>query len=400
MNIEQRRKGRVVASHRIAITALRLGAMFALAALIWAGVVAVRGGTWWGPAHTFLLGTVALAISGAAQMFTITWSAAPAPPAAKAGTQRWSIAGGAAVVLIGVSQDLVALTVVGAGAVMAGILLLAHSLVSAVRHSLLRRFDLSARFYLLATGCAVVGVSLGLLLGAEWAGTAYTRIRVVHGHLNLVGFIGFTIVGTLPTILPTFAHHRAVSGREAIWGWRLAIAAVVVMASGLLFGEQAVGVGTFIAAGSLMVVLGGVVVRLSETGARGGLPYLQVVIGSGWLVVWAVVDAVRLIADGASAAFDRWIAASVIAGVGQVLLGSLAYLVPVLAGPGPRLARNLEKFDRRRWLPLGAANLVPLAVMSGMPEVAVIATALWIGDFASRLVRLERGRDEVSSTGQ
>ena len=393
MNIEQRRRGRVVASHRIAITALRLGAAFALVALIWAGWVTVRGGTWWGPTHAFLLGTVALAISGAAQMFTITWSAAPAPPATTAASQRWSIALGAAAVLIGVSQDMVALTVVGALAVIVGILLLAHSLISAVRHSLLRRFDLSARFYLLATGCAVVGVTLGLVLGAGLAGTAYTRMRVVHGHLNLVGFIGFTIIGTLPTILPTFAHHRAVSGREAIWGWRLAVAAVLVMVSGLLFGEQAVGVGTLIAAGSLMVVLGGVIVRLSETGARGGLPYLQVVVGSGWLVVWAVIDAFRLITDGPFAAFDRWIAAAVIAGVGQVLLGSLAYLLPVLAGPGPRLARNLDRFDRRRWLPLGAANLVPLAVMSGVPGVAAIATALWITDFATRLVRLERSGD-------
>lgn len=400
MNLEDRRKGRVVASHRIAVTAFRLGGGFAVVAVIWAAWIALRGGSWWGPAHAFLLGTVALAISGAAQMFTITWSAAPAPPAVNAAGQRWSIAGGAAAVLIGVSQDLTALTVVGAVAVLTGVGLLAHSLVRAVRHSLLRRFDLSARFYLLAIGCAVVGITLGLILGAGWAGTSYTRIRVVHGHLNLVGFVGFTIVGTLPTILPTFAHHRAVSGREAIWGWRLAIVSAVAMTAGLVFGEQAIGVGTLLAAAAMSVVLGGIVIRLSETGGRGGLPYLQVVAGSAWLIVWAVVDAVRLFTDGPLGAFDRWIAAAVIAGVGQVLLGSLAYLIPVLAGAGPRLTRNFERFDRRRWLPLIAANTVPLALVGEMPSLAAVAAGLWVVDFAWRLVRLERGGGEVNSAGR
>ncbi|MFP5331993.1 MAG: hypothetical protein ACLGHX_06515 [Acidimicrobiia bacterium] len=388
--IEQRRRGRVVASHRIAVNAFRVAGFFLLVAISWAGWVAIRGGSWWGPTHTFLLGTVSLAISGAAQMFTITWSAAPAPSALTATAQRWSIAGGAMAVLVGVSQDRVALTVVGALAVIVGILLLGHSLIDAVRHSLLRRFDLSARFYLLAIGCAVVGVSLGLLLGTGWVGDSYTRVRVVHGHLNLIGFIGFTIVGTLPTILPTFAHHHAVSGREAIWGWRLAVIAAAAILSGVVLGERAVGVGTLLAATSLLAVLGGVVVRLAETGPRGGLPYLQVSLGSMWLAVWAVVDGARLLVDGPGAAFDRWIAAAVLAGVGQVLLGSLAYLVPVLAGPGPRLARNFESFERRRWLPLIAANAIPFGLIGGVPAVAATAATLWVLDFGARLVRLDR----------
>ena len=386
----------MAASHSIAVAAFRLAAVFVVVAVGWAVWVVTAGGSWWGPAHSFLLGTVTLAIAGASQMFTITWSAAPAPPAALASSQRWLHAAGVGVVLAGVTTGLAGAVLVGGLAVMAGIGLLAQSLVSAVRHSLLRRFDLSARFYLLGIGCAAVGVALGVLMGMDVAGSHYVRFRTVHGHLNLVGFIGFTIVGTLPTILPTFAHHRAVSGREAKLAWVLAIAAAVSMAAGLLFGPVAVGFGSLLATGALLTILVGVVGRLGKTGLRGGLPYLQVVAGSVWLAVWAVVDATRLLLGESVPPFDRWTAAAIIAGVGQVLFGSLAYLIPVLLGPGPRLSRNFARLDTHRRLPLVALNGAAVALVIGHGAVTAVLVTVWLGDLVRRLVTLE-GRDAAQS---
>jgi nitrite reductase (NO-forming) len=399
MTIEDRRRRRVVASHRIAVTALRLAAVFGVGAIGWALWVLWNGGSWWGPIHTFLLGTVTLAIAGATQLFTITWSAAPAPLAATAAAQRWLQSAGAITVLVGMTVRSSGAVLVGGVLVIAGVAVLAFSLVSAVRHSLLRRFDLSARFYLLGFGCAIVGVVLGILMGIDiaedspWFGEgvlSYVHLRTVHGHLNLVGFIGFTIIGTLPTILPTFAHHRAVSGTEAKAAWILAIGAGTAMTAGLLLGEPAVGFGTLLAAGALLTILTGVVVRLGKTGLRGGLPYFQVVAGSIWLAVWAVVDATRLFTDQAVPPFDRWIAAAVIAGVGQVLFGSLAYLVPVLLGPGPRLTRNFERMDAHRWVPLTALNGAAVALIAEVPTVTLLLLAVWLADLLRRLIGLER----------
>jgi nitrite reductase (NO-forming) len=392
VGIEDRRRGRVVASHRIAVTALRLAGLFGTIAVAWGLRVVIVGGSWWGPVHAFLLGAVTLAIAGAAQMFTITWSAAPAPPAWIAAAQRWVHAVGAGLVLAGVTGRTVGVTVVGGVAVLAGLGLLAFSLIGAIRHSLLRRFDLSARFYLLGLGCAVVGVVLGVLMTAGLTGTRYPVFRVVHGHLNLVGFVGFTIIGTIPTLLPTFARHRAVSGREAILGWRMAGAAAAAMMAGLLVGEWAVAVGSLLAAGALAVVVTGVVVRLGRTGLRGGLAYVQVVAGCVWLVAWAAVDASRLLTASGGAAFDQWIAAAVLGGVGQVLLGSLAYLIPVLVGPGPALGASLARFDRRRWLPLVAANVAAVTVLVGAPGVVVPLVGLWLADFAGRTIAVVRPR--------
>lgn len=396
MTIENRRRRRVVASHEIAFTAFRLAGVFAAVAGGWAIWVLVAGGSWWGPMHALLLGTVTLAIGGATQLFTITWAAAPAPPASVATAQRWSVAAGAATVLVGMTLRNEGAIIVGGIAAGAGLLILAFSLVSAVRHSLLRRFDLSARFYLLGIGCVVVGVTLGVLMGIGLAGDLYSRFRVVHGHLNLVGFVGFTIIGTIPTILPTFAHHRSVSGREAIVGWWMAVAAALAMLAGLVWGERPVGMGTLLAGAALVIVVSGVVGRLGRTAGRGGLPLFQVIIGCGWLAVWAIVDGARLLSGATTPAFDVWMTVAVVAGVGQVLLGSLAYLLPVLFGPGPVLGRNFERFDRHRWLPLASANGAAFGLLLGANLVAVGGFTIWVVDFARRLISLERGSRRVN----
>ena len=88
------RANRVVGSHVIARRALAAAGVFALIALGWGVVVLMQGGSWWGPLHAFLAGTVVLAISGASQMFTITWAAAPAPPAWLARLQLWLVVAG------------------------------------------------------------------------------------------------------------------------------------------------------------------------------------------------------------------------------------------------------------------------------------------------------------------
>lgn len=378
----------MIESHTIARAALRAGSGFAVVAAVWSAVVLVRGGSWWGPLHAFLAGTVLLAISGTSQMFTVTWAAAPAPSRVAASGQRWLAIVGAAAVLVGVSRSLPALTWAGAGALAAALLLLAWSIRQSVRRSLLRRFDLSSRFYLVASMCGVVGVTLGGLLATGTAGGAFAPMRIVHSHLNLVGFVGLTIVGTLPTFLPTVAHHRAVSGREATAAWAMGAAGAVAMAAGLWTGPQAVGAGTILVGASAASILAGILARLWRAG-RKRPEFVQICLGTGWLIVWSMVDGTRLLAGAPSTAFGGWTAAAILAGVGQVLAGSLAYLLPVLAGPP--LADNLARMTSRPWTPWVAANLAGAALVTANPEVAVAAAILWGIDFAVRVASLRRG---------
>lgn len=389
------RKGRVVASHRIASAAFVLAGGFGVVAVVWALWVLLRGGTWWGPLHSFLAGTVLLAIAGATQLFTITWAAAPAPSPALSAAQRRVTASGVVLVLSGVATATRWAAGTGAVLVIVGIGLLALSLVSAVRRSLLRRYDLASRFYLLALAAGVIGVGLGGAMAVGVAGDHFHGFRIAHARLNLVGMVGFTIIGTLPTILPTFARHRSVSGREALTGWWLTCAAAGAMTAGVFLGHGVIGVGVITTALALIIVLGGVVVRLGSRGLQGRLAYVQVVLGCVWLVAWALVDGARLVAGDLSPPFAGWIGAAVVSGVGQVLLGSLAYLLAVLAGPPPRLARNLDRTNRRPWIPLTLANGAGLGMVFGIEVLAAPAVAFWVLDFGVRLLRLEwRDRDQ------
>lgn len=396
---ETRGQGRVRGAHHIAAAAFRLGGGFAIVAVGWALVVAMRGGSWWGPMHAFLAGTLLLAISGASQMFTITWASAQPPAPGLAAAQRWAVTLGVGAALVGMATETSWLVGVGAVVALSGLVLLAMSLLGAVRRSLLRRFDLSARFYLLALVAGVVGITLGGIMGSGLAGDWHSRLRLVHSHLNLVGLVGMTVVGTLPTILPTFAHHRAVSGREAVAGWWLALVAMAAVVGGVEAGEPMVGAGTLLAGVSLGLILGGVLVRLGKRGLKGGLSYGQVAIGSVWLLAWALVDGVRLLTSGAPDPYPTWNGAVVLAGLGQILFGSLAYLVPVLAGAPPRLGRNLTRMTERPWLPLLLANLAGVLILTSPGAAAAVAAGLWLADFAIRLVRLEwRDRGPIGRT--
>lgn len=385
-------RNRVVEAHRLVRIALVVAAGFGVTSLAWAGIVLVRGGWWWGPVHSFLIGVVLAAISAVSQMFTITWSSAPPPARTVSTLQGVLLVSGAILVLVGVVNGLAPLVWVGGTLVAGALVLLGAILLSVIRRSLLRRFDLSIRFYLLALSCGAVGVTLGLLLGSGAIGESYAVTRLVHSHLNLVGLVGFTILGTVPTLLPTFAHRRAVSGREAVVGWRVCIGSSLLITAGLVGPAWLVGAGTIAAGLAAAMITSVIVVRLGRKGLSETLPYLQVITGVGWLVAWAMVDGWMLIAGTPLESFSGWTAAAVVAGVGQVLAGSVAYLIPVAIGTP--ITDNLQRMGHWPALPLLLASTTGLFLAMEIPRGATIAGGLWLGDFLRRLATVRRPQKE------
>ena len=391
------RRGRVVESHRLLGIALGLSAIFTIGAIVWAIVLATNGGSWWGPVHAFLAGAVLAAISGASQMFTITWATTSPPPRWMTITQGSLLVGGVVLVLIGVPLSIDPLIWLGGVSVASSLALLGYAIATIVKQSLLRRFDLSSRFYILAMATGVIGVTLGVLVATAVFPSEYRLVRTVHLHLNLIGLVGFTIIGTLPTLLATLAKHKVVSGREARVAWWLCLAMVMVTLAALGGPIQVVGVGNLLAVGAALMVTGGVVYRFLAMGKRPGLSFWAVVSGMVWLVMWASVDGVGLIADAPVQYFSRWTMAAVVFGVGQVLAGSVAYLVPVLFGVP--LRENLDRMSRHPAIPLVAANSAALALVAGLSTVAAVLGAVWLVDFARRLVSLRRGATEPVAHG-
>jgi nitrite reductase (NO-forming) len=378
---------RVVESHNIARAAFLGALFFALLAVGWAIFVLTVGASWWGPMHAFLAGTVLLAISGASQMFTITWSSTRPPSGMMTTTQRWLLIVGAAMVLFGITVDLDLVVWIGTGAIASSLAMLAVSITGAVRRSLLRRFDLSARFYVAAVASGIVGVSLGAVIGTGTAGAAFTQLRLAHSHLNLVGLVGLTIIGTIPTLLPTTAYRRAVSGREAIVSLWFGLGGAFLIGVGI-WRSELVGVGTILVGLSGGTLLTGILVRIWEEGRR-KLAFLQITAGMTWLVAWALSDGIQVASTGQMRPFGGWTGAAVIAGVGQVLLGSVGYLLPVLKGSPFEHSRTV--MARSPWLPLLAANGAGLFIAAGWAIGAVAATAVWVADFGVRVFQVARG---------
>jgi nitrite reductase (NO-forming) len=398
MQRDDPRRGRVARSHTVATAAFRLAAVFILWAALWAvGRIVEGAGSWWGPLHLFMAGAVLLAISGATQLFSVTWAAAVPPDRRLAGWQRWVVAVGAAAAVVGVTRDLTWLTVAGGVLLGGGLAALGWILVGIVRRSLLRRFDLPGRFYMLAVASGVVGVALGVVLGAGAVDAAYLDVRTAHMHLNVVGLVGFTILGTLPTLLPTTVRHRMVSGREATAAWWGCVGGAGLMAAGVVWGPVPVGVGVGLVAVSGAALAGGIVVRLGASRLAGsGLPALLITTGTWWLLGWAGYQAVVLV-GGSHTIYGRGVAVGV-AGVALVLFGSLAYLVPVLAaGGGEALTANFARMHGWGTARVLVANAVPVMLVARVPAVvAGAAAALFLADYAVRVGRLLWARRQAA----
>jgi hypothetical protein len=85
---------------------------------------------------------------------------------------------------------------------------------------------------------------------------------------------------------------------------------------------------------------------------------------------------------------DRWLVVLVVAGYGQILWGSLAYLLPMLRGGGH--ARLSEGFaSTRSWLGLAAANAAGLSAAAAAPgRVTALLVAVWVIDSGWRAARV------------
>lgn len=396
------RPRRVADSHQIVGAAFRLSAVFILWAAGWSVYRAFVPGSWWGPLHAFMVGGVLLAISGATQLFSVTWAAAIPPDPRLALSQRWMLATGAATAIAGVVWESTPVVVLGATLVGLGLLTLGWILIGVTRRSLLKRFGLSSRFYLLGIAAGAIGVMLGGLIASGSSGSRYLDFRVAHMHLNVVGLVGFTIVGTLPTILPTMVRHKMVSGREAVFGFWGSAAALTVMAAGTLAGPVVVGIGCGLAGVGSAATLVGIVVRLGVPKVlKSGLPALLVTSGSLWLIGWVFVESITLI-GGHQAIWSRATAVGV-GGVALVLFGSLAYLVPVLAGPGSSLAANFERMRGSPWARFALANGAVAAAALGLPGgVALVLGGAFLTDFGIRTIAVltrRRRRNAAPSHG-
>jgi hypothetical protein len=365
---------------------LLVAAGFTGAAVV-SGITRV-GGDWWVPLHLFVVGALLSAVSATTQMLAVTWSASPAPRPLVAAAQRWTLAAGAVVLIVGRETDRTWMFVAGGTTVIAAVLGLGVILIRIRRRAVTPRFAPAIEAYVAAVVAGAAGMSIGLALGTGRAGRSFVHLRDVHLVLNVFGLVGLVIAATLPYFAATQVRSK-MSPRATPSTMRLVFGALVtataVAATGRLIGRPGVA-----AAGLLAYALGLLVIaallpiytrsRLRWAGPR----LLQLAAGIAWWAAMTVALAVAAVSGAADGAFLR---ALVIGGFAQILVASLAYLGPVLRGGGhEQLTAGFA--ITRSWVSLTAGNMAAMAALVGHDPTLAAALAVLLTDVAFRAARL------------
>lgn len=360
--------------------------------------VAVPG---WLLIHLLLLGAVTHSIVVWSNHFAETLLHAPTGPGERR-RQSWRLVllnGGALLVVVGVPSQVWGLTLTGACLVAAAVGWHGASLVHRLRRALPSRFRPLVRYYVAAAACLPVGAGLGATLARGLADPLHDRVALAHVAVNVLGWMGLTVVGTLVTLWPTMLRTRMAEGAEraAYRALPLLLGAVAVAAAGALAGLA------LLAAAGVLGYLGGLALvgRAFVATARAkpptSYPTWSVLAAAAWLAATLIVLVVAVAAAPSWAAVGTRLDALAVplaAGFGaQVLLGALSYLIPVVLGGGPAAVRAANtEFERAGALRITLVNGGLLLCVLPVPSlVRVLCSVLVLVGLAGFLPLAFRG---------
>ncbi|MDQ5974944.1 MAG: hypothetical protein QG661_2153, partial [Actinomycetota bacterium] len=343
------------------------------------------------PAATWLV--VLLLVLGAVTSALLVWSwhfsvavlRAPQPPTRRGEAVRIITANiGALAVVVGVLVNASAITAIGALAVAGAVMAHVGALVIRLRRALPSRFAFTVRAYVAAGLLLMPGIALGVLMArGSWDATTYSHLLLGHVTVNLLGWVGLPILGTLVTLWPTMLHTRLApdAERKARIALPVLIGGTLVTTTGALTGR-----GLLAAAGIAGYLIGiGLTIGPMVTEMRQRPPAVfaswSALAGVIWLSGTLLAFGVALVsgsADDLSRLAGQLVAAALIGGVLQVLLGSLSYLVPVMVGGGPTAMRRRNARVNRTTAPrlVMLNTALAVCVLPSPSAVRVLASTL------------------------
>ncbi|GAB2759431.1 multicopper oxidase domain-containing protein [Sinomonas soli] len=361
--------------------------------LVWLLAIAVLSGihrgipaSGWLLVHLALLGAVTNAILVYSWHFAEALLRLPMPSRRALAVRLVLLNVGAAAAMAGVVAGVWPLAVSGAAAVGAAAGWHGAALLVRLRRALPSRFRSTLRYYLAACALLPFGAAAGALLalpGTDDGGDLHARLLLAHESLNLLGWVGLSVLGTLVTLLPTMLRTRADDSaepvaRRALW---VLLAGVGLTAGGALAGVRAA------AGAGVVLFLAGVLVsavplaRSVRRKAPVAFAPLSAVASLVWLLgalarlAWLCLtapdwEALHVALGGLTPALAAGFAA-------QVLAGALSYLLPVVLGGGPaEVRRRTETLDAGAWLRVALANGALALYLLPVPSTVRVAAAV------------------------
>lgn len=184
------------------------GVGFLLAAAIVGVAQSISPWPWgrWLALHLAFVGGVSQLVLGASQFFVGAFLATDPPPRALIRGQLLAWNAGALLLAIAIPEDLAAPTWIAVGMLLGGLTLWSAAIATMRRRSL-RRAPWATRWYVSGAAFLGLGALAGSLLarGATWA---HGDLLGAHMALNLAGWFGAAIVGTLHTFYPSLTQTQ------------------------------------------------------------------------------------------------------------------------------------------------------------------------------------------------
>jgi hypothetical protein len=378
--------------------------------------------------HMALVGGVAQMIFGAMLAFIPPLLMVPFEEKKSRGFQYVLLNGGTVGILVGFG--IADFSVVGFSGAAVGLafLMLFSDTLTMVRKSV-QRTGLNLWFYGLAVLALFAGIGLAELIAfGAFQPDAINLARLAHLHLNLMGFVTLTIVGTMHNLFPTVAGSRLYSDRLAVAAFAALPLGVVSLVGGFLIAEPLFQIiaGFVLSAGILCY--GWNILRTwlaAET--RFSLPVLHLLCATGWLVL-TIVGGIFLSWNSrtdppefptGTAHLMGYSHMALVGFILQTIMGAVSHLLPVILTLNrvksqkkrqPYLDSLTALVERGKWIQLAALNLGTAGMMGwalsagqfGLQAGPTVAT-IWVsaglllvglGFFAGKIVRLVASRPQ------
>lgn len=358
-----------------------------LAAAAAAGIAHAVGGDerlQWLALHLALLGGVSQLVLGAGQFFVCAFLATTPPSRRHVAVQLAVWNSGTLLVAVGVPTATSGLIDAGGVLIAAGLLLFAGALHAMQRRSL-QRARWAVLWYQGSAACLGIGVLVGTLLarGVTWS---HGSLLGAHLALNLAGWLGTAIVGTLHTFFPSLTGTRLRFPRLQGPTLVLWLLGVGELALGAAFASDPVVAGAWLELAAAAVLLAvNVAASLRDASITLSLPARLVALAQGFLPAGIVLAFISTVADGATAPFAGTVRAPLailllVGWIGMTVAGALLHLLAVLARvrdftlamPTPRPVRDGALTALGGLAVAGWA----LAHLPGLGVAAIPATAL------------------------
>ncbi len=357
----------------------------------------------WLMIHLTLLGAVTHSILVWSQHFAdALLHTAPSRTAYRTRSVRLLLSNaGAAVVIVAVVAAEWQLAAWGAAAVTLAVGWHAVSLFGQLRHALGSRFAMTVRYYIASAALLPLGILFGVLmvrgLSEEW----HERLFVAHVAVNVLGWMGITVLGTLVTLWPTMLRTKMAEGAEraARRALPVLLTGLLLVVAGCLLGPRLLAGTGFLVYVAAIGILAGPFVSAARSKPPMHFPTWSVAAAVMWLAgLVAVLGAGTLLAHSWMGALVlvKALTPGLAAGFGaQVLLGALSYLVAVVAGKGPSGARAINvELDRGGALRVTATNAGILVFLLPSPSVVKVTVSVVVlvamASFLPLLVRALR----------